>query len=152
MDFKKAISGSILSVLDSTYCSIGILKSLTDASIIKLYIRGHINIVALVILLREANNDCRILPSEIGVKVDSGILVDRHLFTRIIDQHQNLLDYLNIHHGVRLFGRCDCRSPCSAARIFLGTMPCPTSVQKSLLLNELIMPDVASIIRAKMFA
>lgn len=152
MDLKKAISGSILNVLDGTYYSIGILKSSTDASIIKLYIRGYINIVVLVILLREANNNCRILPSEIGVKADSGVLVDSYLFTRIINQHQNLLDYLNIHHGVRLFGRCDCRSPCLAARIFLGTTACSTSVQKSLLLSELIMPDVASVIRAKMFA
>ncbi len=112
------------------------------------------NILILVNVLRAALEYDRDIPAEIGVKVGSGVLINADLFKRFIEQHQSSLDYLRVKHGreYTLFGKCACGVACPSSRTFLGPPVCQATVQKSLLLNELIIPDVASIIREKLIS
>ncbi len=102
----------------------------------------------LVLLLKKPDLG---LPVEIGTKVGSGVLVSDSVFDRMIEHHSELLDKLYVDHNINLLGtHCKCSVACPPTKLFLGPIICRQMIQKSLLLNELIIPDVASIIREKL--
>ncbi len=110
------------------------------------------NILILVNVLRAALEYDRDIPAEIGVKVGSGVLVNKNLFDLIIEHHEPTLNELFTNHGSILFSKCSHGADCPSSRMFRGSLQCQEIIQKSLLLNELIIPDVASIIREKLIS
>ncbi len=131
------------------------LTTLEDHKILGFVRDKYVNATVIVYVLWAAHTGNReTLPEEVGVKVGSGVLINADLFKRFIEQHQSSLDYLRVKHGreYTLFGKCACGVACPSSRTFLGPPVCQATVQKSLLLNELIIPDVASIIREKLIS
>ncbi len=91
------------------------------------------------------------LPAEIGTKVGSGVLVSDRVFDQMIEHHSELLDKLYVDHNINLLGtHCKCSVACPPSKLFLGPNMCRQMIQKYLLLNELVIPDVASIICEKL--
>ncbi len=147
------IAEDIKLIIDDNHPDKQYLESLTDIEILEFVYGKYVNSCIVVYVLWAAHADVRTLPKEVGVKVGSSVLVNEDLFKRFIEQHQSSLDYLRVKYDRKydLFG-CSCKVACPYFRMFLGPFMCQATIQKSLLLSELVIPDVASIIREKLIS
>ncbi len=104
---------------------------------------GKINLDSLIRVLWAALHNGRNISRDLGLKVGFGVLISDNLSKQIVEQHKNNLADLH-KRSVNLFGVCSCRVTCP---MLFGAFTCQANVQRSMLLSELIIPDVASIIR-----
>lgn len=120
----------------------------TPSDAIKVCTRyNYVNIQALVSVFWATHNDKITIPAELGTKVGFGVLVNESLFKQLNDRHRSLLKYLYTIHRINLFGsNCLCNTTCPNHRLFLAPLLCQEIIQRFILLNNLIIPDVARLI------
>ncbi len=91
------------------------------------------------------------LPVEIGTKVNLGVLVSDLVFSRMVGYHSKLLNELYINYNINLLGtHCKCSVICPPSKLFLGPNICRQMIQRFLLLNEIIILDIALTIRERL--
>ncbi len=111
-----------------------------------------IKIISLTNLLTAAESNKIALHKAIGDRSGMGVVVSPKLYSLTMSEHTNLLMYLEIRHGTRMFGICECSTGCYASRIFHGTVTCQEIIEKIMLLNRIVIPDLAFVIRSKLLA
>ncbi len=144
-DASKIIK--ILRQEDTLYSFYYTLCSEYNYSLVESY-DGEVDFKLLIRVLWAALHNGKNISRDLGLKVGSGVLISDSIMTQIIAKHQTFLNNL-ADHGVNLFGKCSCRVTCP---MLFGAFTCQANVQRSMLLSELIVPDVASIIRGKLLS
>lgn len=111
-----------------------------------------IKIISLTNLLTAAESGKITLYKAIGTRSGMGVVVSPKLYSLIMREHTNLLMFLEIRHKTRMLGICECSTGCYASRLFRGTVTCQEIIEKIILLNRIVTPYLAFVIRSKLLA